>query len=482
MGDSDRTEKPKLSFVVVDSRSDKHPGWVVACIESIKKQNIPIELIIVNNVGRKKSIGKCYNQGIQEAKCDWVVFVGDDDYVSFEYAEVLWRWFNDKYVKEKNVVRVSTYMTAFDDETGNNFPLTRESTGCWKRDYLLKYPFNEKLPSGIDREYVEEAQKRGDLMVCLKYYLGYFYRKHLDYSCAGDLIFVMPNHNPEFYFVSSNRIFLIPIINRIEKLGSTFVSAGFRSDLVKDAKVLWCEWANQKAIEVSHAKVKAKKILRVHAFEAFTEYAHEINWNGFDHVIFIDDYIKDYVEKQYGKVNGAIVIPNGVDLDRFKMKKSKPNNKIAYTGYLTRKKGIGELLFLAQSLPDYEFHLAGKYQENDISDWVNSKKLPNVYVNPWQYDEAMSDFYQDKTYILNTSMRESQAMTIMEGMACGLKPLVRNWIGAEEIYNGNTYCSFDDLKRLLQEDCKPESYRKFIELNYDFNNIYPRLEELITGA
>ena len=477
MGNNDREEmnQPLISFVVVDSRSDEHLDWVLACLDSIQKQNILVELIVVNNVGKKKSIGKCYNQGVQEAKCDLVAFVGDDDYANFDLAETLWRWFNDEENKRKNIVRVSTYMFAFDDETGNSFPLAREWTGCWKRDYLLEHPFNETLARGVDRELVEETQKRNDLMFCVKYYCGYYYRKHSDYSCAGDIVFTLPEEQPDYYFVSTNRIFLEPITNRLENV---FVDANFHPQMAENAKVVWCEWANKKAIDVSNTKLKAKKILRIHAFEAFTEYAHEINWNGFDHVIFINDYIKDYVERQFGKVNGAVVIPNGVDLNRFRLTPKSKNNKIAYAGYLTRKKGIGELLFIAKSLPEYEFHLAGKYQENDIADWVKYKKPDNVFVYPWQYDEAMNDFYQDKSFILNTSLRESQAMTLMEGMACGLKPLVADWIGAEEIYGQCVYKNIEELKKLLEGSYEPEKYRAFVKENYDFESTYKEIEKL----
>jgi len=470
--------QPLISIVVVDSRSDTHVEWVDTCVQSIRNQNIPVELILVNNVGRKRSIGECFNLGVKEAKCDWVAFVGDDDYVSFDYAEVLWRWINDKEVKRQRVVSVATYMTAFDNDSGDHFPLTRQSTGAWRRDYLLEYPFNEELKGGIDREYIEEAQKRNDMMLCIKYYFGYFYRKHKDYSCAGEIIFAKPTDPPDYYFVCSHRLFLKPITDRVEKLGRIFADVSFKPHLAEDAKVVWCEWANQKAIPVSHAKIKGKKILRVHAFEVFTDYASEINWQGFDVVIFIDEYIKDYAERQFGKIPNAVVIPNGVDLERFKLKPKVKNNKIAFAGYLTRKKGIGELLLLAKSLPEYEFHLAGKYQENDIADWINYKKPDNVFISPWQYDEAMPKFYEDKTYILNTSLRESQAMTVMEGMACGLKPLVADWIGAKEIYGDNVYGNIDELKALLEAPYEPEKYRQFIIDNYNFENIYKKIEKL----
>lgn len=465
----------KLSFIVVNSRGDAHPDWVDLCVHSIVNQDDDdAELIVVDNIGRKMTIGKAFNEGVKQASGDWCVFVGDDDIVEQDYTKVLRKGIDIS--RGQNIVSVATYMTAFDNDTGNHFPMTRQSTGAWKRDYLLKYPFNENLEKGIDREYIEETQKRGDLIFIIKYYFGYYYRRHQDYRCAGDVIF--HKEPSDYYFVTTNRIFLSPITDRIK--GSVFVDTNFDYELAKRAKTVWVEWANEKAIEVSNIELPAKKILRIHAYEAFTEYAYKINWNGFDKVVFIDKYIKDYVERQFGKVNGAVIIPNGVDLQKFTFKKKEKNNKIAYAGYLTRKKGIGELLLIAKSLPDYEFHLAGRYQENDIADWVAHKKPDNVFIHEWKYAEAMNEFYQDKSFIISTSLRESQAMSLMEGMACGCRPLVNDWIGAEDIY-GKDYIfkNIQDIEKMLKGSFEPEKYRKFIEDNYSFDNVYPQIEELI---
>lgn len=468
-----------ISFLVIDSRSDKHFNWVNTCIQSLNSMYGDFEIVVVPNLGRALTIGQAWNLGVKECRGEWVCFVGDDDYVAFDYADTLNKWISSEHVRGTNIVNVATYMTAFDEDTGNKFPMTRQSTGAWKRDYLLKYPFNEKLEKGIDREYVEEMIKRGDLSLIIEYYFGYFYRRHFDYRCAGDVIF--HKEKSDFYFVTTNRIFLSAIEKKLSKYGSIFIDTSFDYDLAKGAKVIWCEWANQKAIDVSNTKLDGLKVLRIHAYEAFTEYASQINWNGFDVVIFIDDYIKDYVERQYGKVNGAVVIPNGVDLDRFTLNPEKQkNNKIAFAGYLTRKKGIGELLLLARSLPEYEFHLAGKYQENDIADWINHKKPDNVFIHEWKYEGAMNEFYQDKTFVLNTSMRESQGMSICEGMACGCKPIVHDWIGAEEIYGKEyVYRDINEFKKILDGSFEPGKYRQFIKDNYNFENTFKKIEEVL---
>ena len=158
----------KLSFLVVDSRSDVHSDWVGTCIQSLQTMSTrnlseQFEIVIVPNLGRTMTIGQAWNLGVKECTGDWIVFVGDDDYVAPDYAEVLERWILSEQVQKTNIVNVATYMFAFDEETGNKMAMMRQSTGAWKKEYLLEHPFNESLKKGIDREYVEEMIKRGNL-------------------------------------------------------------------------------------------------------------------------------------------------------------------------------------------------------------------------------------------------------------------------------------------------------------------------------
>ena len=478
-------QKQLVSIGIINSRGAAHGDWVHQSIQSALHQNIPVDVITLNNMERQRTIGECWNIMVKEAKCDWILFLGDDDFISHDLCELLYRWANSDQVKNGRTVCVTTNMTAFEDETGKKTALARQHTGMWKREYLLKHPFNEKLTKGIDREYIEETLKRGDFVTIVEYFYGYFYRKHSDYSCAGDITFI--EKPADYYFLTSNRIFLHSITERFAKTvgaENIIISPHTNPETIEAAKVIWVEWANEKAVDIQNADVNAYKILRLHAYEAFHDTIKNLNLNKFDKVIFIDEYIKDYVERQYGKVHNAVVIPNGVEIDRFTLNKNKVrNNKIAFAGYLTRKKGIGELILLAESLPAYEFHLAGRYQEDDIADYFNHKKPKNVFVHEWMYDEKMPAFYDSCSYIMNSSLRESQSMTVCEAMAMGCSPLIRGWIDADKVYKPEwVYNSIEEFRYLLENPVPPEECRKFIIDNYSIDNIYPKLEQIILSG
>jgi len=461
-----------ISAVIVDSRGDIHPEWVEMAVQSIKDQfRLPDEVVMVENRDRSKTIGECYNLAVKQAKGDYIVFLDDDDWWARDYIQLL-----ETYaINEPNYIAWTTWMMAYNDydndpNRGKFSPLVdRIHRGLWKRDYLLKYPYDETLPKGIDRVHIEEVRKRGDRILALKHYFGYYYRKHSDYSCAIPINFSM--EFKDILIVATQKNFIVPIRNKIGGDKCSIITQPFTPVFATNAKVIWCEWGNENAIAISKFETEAKKILRIHAYEVYGANLSYIKFDGFDKVIFIAPHIKRFAESKVGKIENAVIIKNGINLEDFPFIKKEKNNKIAWAGYIGRKKGIDLLMHLANENPDYEFHVAGKYDEEDIADWINNKKPDNFILHEWQYD--IKEFFKDKTYILNTSPREGCPVTVLEGMAMGLKPILNDWIGADEQF-GKEYVfkNAKEFRQILESDYEPEKYRKFIEDNHDLDKIY----------
>ena len=462
-----------ISVVLVNSRGDVHADWVQVARNSIERQTVECELVEINNIGRKKTVGECFNEGARKAKFDLVLFLGDDDWITEDYCNVLLQY----ALMHPDYVMYTTYMTAFDDKSKLYTALPRICTGMWKKEYLLKYPFNEKLKNGIDREYIEEMKKRGDVGFTINHHYGYHYRKHDDYSLAGSITFV--EKKPQIYVLTSSRNFIDPLIKRWQKDKEVFVtSKEFDPRLAEEAELIWCEWLREDAVTVSQFETKAKKILRLHSYEAFTPLIYYVDFSKFDKVIFIAEHIKNFVESKVGKIPNAVVIPVGIDVEKFELNGKEKNNKIAYAGEISRKKGIGELLLLANTFPDYEFHIAGKFNEEDVARVFNDNKPPNVFIEPYSYN--LNEFFKDKTYILNTSLREGLPITVLEGMASGCKPILNDWIGAKQIFGDEyVYKNLQDFSDILYDYYEPKHYRKFVEENFNINNTFSQIDNLI---
>lgn len=282
----------------------------------------------------------------------------------------------------------------------------------------------------------------------------------------------------KIYFVASNDLFIKQIIRNLESIGiDTVTTNRFDKQIAGYSDVIWCEWADENAIEVSRYVTKAKKILRVHSYEAFTDIWGIVNPDSFDSVIFVSEHIRKEVERRIGReISNAIIISNYLDIDKY-YSKEKTGNKIAYAGYICRKKGIGELLMIAQEFSNYEFYIAGTIQDADIGYWFGKNKPSNLHLMEWTDDIA--GFYSDKDYVLNTSLRESFSVSTVEAMLCGCKPIVRNWDGAGDLYP--QVCIWENMSDILDTltDGREIDYREFAINKLSLDKVMDKIIDVI---
>jgi glycosyltransferase involved in cell wall biosynthesis len=456
---------PSVAIVVINSRGGH---LFQECMESIQQQKYPgrLDVIVVENFDRKKSIGKCWNEAVRQSDHDLCLFVGDDDTINADLVFVLTTTLEQAERSVNQIAGVSSFVTVFDDKKEGYQNKTH--TGMFYREHLLKHPFDEKLKKLVDRKYIDHINDLGFAYIIYPFYYGYRYRQHAG-KTAGRYILndEKAKSQTDIYVVYDHNQFIDPIVGYLKGVGyDVKKNELFRPDFAVGAKLVWAEFAGKNAQAVADSNIPGKKILRLHAYEAFGQYVNEIKYSRFDRVIFVSPYIREYVENRIGKMDNAVIIPNGVNLKMFKIaKKKQENNKIAYAGYLANKKGAHMLIMLANEFPNMEFHIVGTFQERDIFDLFERKRPDNMFLYPWTSD--LNAFFADKSFILNTSPRESQSMAVMEGMAAGLKPLVYDWVGASEIYGEeNVWANIKALRRLLSEECVPGQYRKFIKDNY----------------
>jgi len=468
-----------ITVGMIDTRSAVHPEWTATAINSVKNQILPVEMVVYNNIGRKKTIGACLNDMVRTIKTDWIFFLDDDDWISPDYLAILNYYIERNKESGLNPISICTYMTIVND-TENYQTIQRVHKGVIRRDYMLKYPWNEKLLHGVDREWFEEARKRNDPVQLIHYHYGYHYRQHNEHR-ARDEGNIEILKEPGDIYINSRYAQHTRMLAKMfqEKYKVVLTDAKFDPQLAEGAKVWWCDWGDDNAVAMGNYKTDAKKILRVHAYEAFTQMIYHVPFKKFDTVVFVAKHIKDYVESQVGEIPNAVVIPNGVDTDEYTIPDNKEvNNKIAYAGELSRKKGISLLMLLAEHFPAYDFHVAGKFHETDVADWFNKRKPKNVYLEPYSYN--LNEFFKDKTYILNTSLREGCPQTMLQGMSAGLKPISYAWVGVEN-FPFYSFKNIDVFARHLMdiEGQNPQFYRDEILENYNIKKIFPKWEKII---
>ena len=169
------SENPLISVVVVDSRSKTNTNWVNKCLNSVRNQWWKEwELIIIDNTDHKYGVSQAYNIGIDNAKADWVLFLGDDDWITKDYLFSMYHLALE--MDPEKVVAVTSFQTWFNEEKATL--VQKSPQGMWRKSFLDENRFNEEMPKWVDMDLLDRAIRQGKEMRCLTWCYGYYYRSH----------------------------------------------------------------------------------------------------------------------------------------------------------------------------------------------------------------------------------------------------------------------------------------------------------------
>ncbi len=267
-------------------------------------------------------------------------------------------------------------------------------------------------------------------------------------------------------------------------------------ELMKWSDISWFEWCTDMAAEASKLPKACKNIIRLHRFEAYHNWPSQVRWENVDTLITVgNSFVKEALLKQAPDIEvrtQLVTIPNGVNLGKFKFVDKQRGKNLVCIGYLNMRKNPVMLLQCMQKLhyidPEYKLFFAGTSQnpmlEQYIRHMVQTLELTDVvFFDGWQED--VNSYLSDKHYIVSASIGESQGMGPLEGMACGLKPVIHNFPGASQIFPPQFLFNISEefCEQVISETYEPESYRRFVEENYplkkqisEINKIFNQLE------
>jgi hypothetical protein len=265
-------------------------------------------------------------------------------------------------------------------------------------------------------------------------------------------------------------------------------------ELMEWSDISWFEWCTNLAEIGSKMPKVCKSIIRLHRYEAYLDWPSRINWENVDVLITVGNRcVTEVLERQVPYLSRRVrmvTIANGVDLDKFKFVRRSRGKNIAFVGNLRMVKNPMFVLQCMEALSrldkGYRLFFAGRFSDAVVEQYlmhmVDELGLKDmVFFDGWQRD--VQSWLADKHYILSSSVIESQGMGILEGMACGLKPLVHNFpwakgtFGEEFVFNtAEEFCA-----QILSGDYEPERYRGFVEYHYSLKRQLARIIEVLAG-
>jgi glycosyltransferase involved in cell wall biosynthesis len=257
----------------------------------------------------------------------------------------------------------------------------------------------------------------------------------------------------------------------------------------------WFDWANDAVAPASFIKsIKIPFICRLHRYEVYGNFPGAINWERINKLVFVSESIHDYFRSHYPdyyEATSSSIIKNGVDTKRFNGDMNRPRGKnICYAGRLHFIKNPTLLLqcfaAIAKKDPEYRFHVAGSFSEKIIEEYFWDQIIKLGLKESLTYYGKISDmdsWLKDMDYMILSSIVEGgqPCLSILEAMATGVKPIIANYIDAEQVIPDKYLFNTVDecVSVVFNDDFNRSEYRTYVRTNNDFENQVAQIKALI---
>jgi glycosyltransferase involved in cell wall biosynthesis len=260
--------------------------------------------------------------------------------------------------------------------------------------------------------------------------------------------------------------FLGPIREAIAATGATLAEDLWRSHtehdeaasraILEHADTILCEWCLGNAAWYSRNKRPDQRlVVRMHRMEVYTDHPAGVEIDNVDQVVCVSQHIADEAIERFGWDPAKLrVIPNSVEVDRFRLpKQDGARHTLAMVGYVPKRKRLDRALDILEELRRGEprFHLLLIGHPPSEFDWVFGKEeevefsrrafarilesdLLRGAVEFLPFSDDLPALFQSVGFVLSTSESEGHQVALAEGVASGAVPVILDRPGAADQY------------------------------------------------
>ncbi len=325
---------------------------------------------------------------------------------------------------------------------------------------------------------------------------------------GGDATIDPPSRQNQLRTKGAKILILNPMENRFaHRYGDYFrqtndvrILSGKTTDIEVDRQVEWADliwsmWANELLIYVTNHHPDKKIVSHLRSYEMLhTDFLPRVHWPAVDRLIFVADHVRrisNIFYRDHLKDVPQSTVVNSIPLANYPEITGRPGKNIAYVGYLNPKKGIELLLQAFQTIlktdPCFRLHVAGSFQEIRTEVYVRHilqamDLTERVTFHGWVED--IPSFLRDMNYVISTSQWEGCPNNILEAMACGIRPIIHNWMGARELFPEEcVFSSLEEVPAMLDPSAyRAERYRTWIEERFNTADTYPAFDAILASV
>ena len=212
------------------------------------------------------------------------------------------------------------------------------------------------------------------------------------------------------------------------------------------ADVVFVDWADKGAVWASMVVPEdIRLVVRVHSMDALSPWILLVDWTRVDDLIFVGAHLRDLVLDMLGSRLANVrthVVPNVVELSEFAgVSEPGAQRTLALVGWGKRVKdpqwALDVLEMLLQQDASWRLLLIGSDfgpsrvpSTNQYAERFRRRARSDALRHSIDYvgeTTKVAQHLHRAGYILSTSVRESFHLGVVEGVAAGAVPVVRNW-------------------------------------------------------
>lgn len=241
--------------------------------------------------------------------------------------------------------------------------------------------------------------------------------------------------------------------------------------LLAQADVIFCEWCAGQAVWYSTRKLPRQKLfMRLHRYEAFTPFPHQVEARSVDGVIVVSDHFRDICIKDFGWPKaGVTVLPQYCIADQFQRSKHPGAERtlgfVGVNGFHHKRFDLALDILRMVRREDPRFRLRIRSVMPWEFDWIwksnedERRKFIDTFDRLEKDDELrkavifdrpganMAEWYRHVGFILSTSESEGCHTAVAEGICSGATPVVIDWPGSRSVY-GN--CVYETVEQMAE--------------------------------
>jgi len=261
--------------------------------------------------------------------------------------------------------------------------------------------------------------------------------------------------------------FLDPIREAIASTGATIAEDVWRNHtehdeaasraILEHTDTILCEWCLGNAAWYSRNKRPDQRlVVRLHRMEVYTDHPAAVDIDNVDQVVCVSQHIADEAIERFGWDPAKLrVIPNSVDVDRFRLSKHEgARHTLAMVGYVPKRKRLDRALDVIEALrrEDPRFRLLLIGHPPSEFDWVfgrpeeveffrrvfariQESDLLRGAVEFLSFSDDLPVLFQRVGFVLSTSESEGHQVALAEGAASGAIPGILDRPGAADQYS-----------------------------------------------